>query len=183
MPAHVKGDQDGLKDGFYDSFLPDGITIYIDDGVTVDDAATASAEDSVKEITDAMAQAVIDYVDSALLANDLRNADDISEMIDDAVVPATEGDYVSRSVFEERQTRTMEQARWTFQALNFFAYDGETSGEHPVWLEVGAAGFPSGLFKWQQYKADEGTVLSTEDWEDVYNAYVAHINEWPDSDI
>ena len=61
--------------GFYDAFLPDGITIYLDDGVTVDDAATSSAEDSVKEITDAMGSAVIDYVDSTLIANDLRRAD------------------------------------------------------------------------------------------------------------
>ena len=113
---------------------------------------------------------------------------DITTLISEAVAEALGsvgtalGGYVLTSDFEDRQTRTMEQGRWAFQALNFFAFDGDTRGDHPVWSATGLS-HPNGLFDLQKQKADDGVLMDTENWENVYRAFRDHMNEWPDSDI
>ena len=84
------GDKDKLKEDFYDSFLPDGISIYLTDadGAPTDEHDTAAedeASSAVQTITDAMANAVAAYVSSTLEANRYESHDSIIDMIADEV--------------------------------------------------------------------------------------------------
>ena len=190
------GDKDKLKEDFYDSFLPDGISIYLTDAdgeptSEHDEAAEDEALSAVQTITDAMADAVAAYVSSTLEANRYESHDSIVDMIADEVTEFDEEMVGSATVgsdsLNDRISRIIAIQRWTFGALSFFAQDSGTGGDYgEPWDEVAASdeiSTSNGLFYNFLNKADEGRMIPLDEWELIWRAYRDHINDWPDTDI
>tara|TARA_Y100001973_G_C5201930_1_gene338499 strand:+ start:1090 stop:1647 length:558 start_codon:yes stop_codon:yes gene_type:complete len=182
-----KGDEAALKEDFFDAFLPDGITIYVTDeeGNPTDErdtAAESEAEDSVKNITDAMADAVSNYVDGTLEANNYKTESDIEDMIGDA---AGSGDSIiievdaGRSSLNEKLQRIDDIQHWTQQTFKFFGRGSGVVGS--TWIATTVEG--DGYFDYLRGLRESGVFPSGEDMRDIQDAWDENLGDWPDVDI